>query len=188
MYLETSGALGDDFVSDSVWPRHWFVLQAAPQRELPLVTLLGAHGVRSHVPQFPLPKRARHGSVRSSRPRLVFPGYVFFKVPAGFKDWGAVLWQTGVRRVLRQDGAPALIDDAVIEHLQDRLEAGTLVPDRPAFREGQPVLIERGALAAVDAIFDKHLDAQSRVQVLVEMMGRHVKVQVDLDDLRQPAS
>ena len=149
--------------------------------------LLTARGLNPYVPQFPLPRRARPESVRSSRPRLVFPGYVFFKVPAGFTDWTAVLWGAGVRRILWQDGAPALIDDVFIEHLKNRLAAGTLVRDRPAFRAGQPVLIERGPLAAVDAIFDKHLDARSRVQVLVEMMGRRVRVQVDLGDLRQPA-
>jgi transcription antitermination factor NusG len=172
---------------DIAWPRNWFVLQAAPQRELPLVKLLKAHGLHSYVPQFPLPKRAKPESVRSSRPRLVFPGYVFFKVPAGFKDWADVLWAGGVRRILWQEGGPALIDDAVIDHLKDRLAAGKLVPVRPTLLAGQPVLIERGPLAAVDAIFDKHLDADSRVQVLVEMMGRRVRVQVDLRDLQQPA-
>jgi transcription antitermination factor NusG len=182
----TSGTVGVFWV-DIAWPRNWFVLQAAPQRELPLVKLLKAHGLQSYVPQFPLPKRAKPESVRSSRPRLVFPGYVFFKVPAGFKDWADVLWAGGVRRILWQEGGPALIDDAVIDHLKDRLAAGKLVPVRPTLLAGQPVLIERGPLAAVDAIFDKHLDADSRVQVLGEMMGRRVRVQVDLRDLQQPA-
>ena len=169
------------------WRSYWFVLQTGPQRELPLAKLLETRGLQAYVPQFPLPKRAKPGSVRSSRTRLVFPGYLFFKAPAGFRDWDAVQWAAGVRRILQQDGGPAVVNDAVVDHLKDRLAAGELALTKPEFRAGQPVLIERGALAAVDAIFDKYLDSQSRVRVLVEMMGRPVRVQVDLGDLRQAA-
>jgi transcription antitermination factor NusG len=163
------------------------VLQTAPQKELPLARLLEARGLRVCAPLFPLPKRARPDSIRSSRPRFVFPGYLFFKVPPTFKDWDAVQWTAGVRRILKHGEGPAAIDDAVINHLESRLAAGDLTASKPAFRPGQPVLIERGAMAAVDAIFDQYLDTYSRVRVLVEMMGRSVPVQVDLGDLQQAA-
>ena len=163
------------------------MLQTAPQREMQLAKQLEARGLRACVPQFPLPKRARADSIRSSRPRLVFPGYLFFKVPADFDDWDAVQWTAGVRRILRHAEGPAALDDAIIDHLQSRLATGELTGAKPAFRSGQAVLIERGAMAAVDAIFDSYLDTYSRVRVLVEMMGRSVPVQIDLGDLRQAA-
>jgi transcription antitermination factor NusG len=163
------------------------VLQTAPQKELPLTKLLEARGMRVCAPRFPLPKRARPDSIRSSRPRLVFPGYLFFKVPPGFRDWDVVQWTAGVRRILQHGEGPAAIDDSIITHLESRLAAGELTGSKPKFRSGQPVLIERGAMAAVDAIFDQYLDTYSRVRVLVEMMGRSVSVQVDLGDLRQAA-
>lgn len=163
------------------------MLQTAPQRELPLAKLLEARGLRARVPQFPLPKRARVDSIRSSRPRLVFPGYLFFKVPPAFRDWDAIKWADGVRRILQHGEGPAAIDDAIVDHLESRLAAGELTRSKPAFSSGQQVLIERGAMAAVDAIFDQYLDTYSRVRVLVEMMGRSVPVQVDLGDLRQAA-
>jgi transcription antitermination factor NusG len=46
-------------------------------------------------------------------------------------------------------------------------------------------VIERGPLAAVDAIFDCELDRKSRVQVLVQMMGRRLPVAIDVNDVRQ---
>jgi len=173
--------------SHNDWYSYWFVLQTAPQKELPLAKLLEASGMRVCAPRFPLPKRARPDSIRSSRPRLVFPGYLFFKVPSGFKDWDVVQWTAGVRRILQHEEGPAAIDDSIIDHLESRLAAGELTGSKPKFRSGQPVLIERGAMAAVDAIFDQYLDTYSRVRVLVEMMGRSVPVQVDLGDLRQAA-
>lgn len=169
------------------WRSDWFVLQTAPQKEIPLARLLQARGLRVCAPRFPLPRRARPDSIRSSRPRLVFPGYLFFKVPRGFTDWDAIQWTAGLRRILRNQEEPAAIDDAVIKHLEARLAAGQLTGSKPAFRSGQPVLIERGAMAAVDAIFDQYLDTYSRVRVLVHMMGRSVPVQIDLADLREAA-
>ena len=47
------------------------------------------------------------------------------------------------------------------------------------------MVIERGPLAAVDAIFDCELDRQSRIQVLVQMMGRRLPVAIDVKDVRQ---
>jgi transcription antitermination factor NusG len=173
--------------SNVEWRSDWFVLQTAPQKEMPLAKLLEARGLRVCAPRFPLPKRAHPDSIRSSRPRLVFPGYLFLKVQPGFSDWDSVQWTAGVRRILQHDKGPAAIDDSIINHLESRLATGELSRSKPAFRSGQPVLIERGAMAAVDAIFDQYLDTYSRVRVLVEMMGRSVPVQVDLGDLRQAA-
>jgi transcription antitermination factor NusG len=59
---------------------------------------------------------------------------------------------------------------------------------KPRFEQGDTVIIERGALAAVDAIFDRELDSASRVQILVNMMGRSLPVRIDVDDLSKAAS
>jgi hypothetical protein len=50
------------------------------------------------------------------------------------------------------------------------------------------VVVERGPLAEVDAIFDRALDSPARVQILVQMMGRELPVQIDPSYLRSLAS
>jgi transcription antitermination factor NusG len=108
------------------------------------------------------------------------------KVPIGFHRWQDVRWAPGVRRVLCEGEEPAVVRDAVMEHLQHRLaELKLLAPGRARFTPGQAVVIERGPLAAVDAIFDCELDRQSRVRVLVQMMGRRLPVVIDASDVRQ---
>ncbi len=165
-------------------PFMWHVLHTAPNCEPQVCKFLAAQGVEGYAPQFAPPPRTRRGSVRDQRHRWVFPCYVFFKVLNGFARWDVIRWAPGVRRLLHQDGTPALISDEVIDHIRGRLAQRSFGIVRPRFMPGQPVLIERGPLAAVDAIFDRELDAPSRVQVLVNLLGRQLQVEVDPAILR----
>ena len=160
----------------------WNVAHVHPNHEAQVAKFLALHGIDIYCPRFAAPAGTRPGSVREGRTRWVFPGYLFFKVPQGFARWDLVLWAPGVRRVLSDDGAPSPVSDAVVARLRTRLAqpAGR----RSAFRRGQPVVIERGPLAMVDAIFDRELSTSERVQVLVQLLGRPVTVVVDAAILR----
>jgi transcription antitermination factor NusG len=157
----------------------WYVLHAAPNAEPQVCKFLGLHDIEAYAPQFPAAPRTKPGSVRDRRRRWVFPGYVFIRTQDGFSNWDLVRWAPGVRRMLQQDGAPGTLDDQVIDHLRRRLAEGQLARSRPSFYKGQPVLIQSGPLRMVDAIFDRNLDASQRVQVLVQLLGRPLAVEVD---------
>jgi transcriptional antiterminator RfaH len=163
----------------------WNVVHTNPNHEAQVARFFALHEIEVYAPRLPAPPRTRPGSVRALRHRWVFPGYLFMKVPAGFFRWEVVHHAPGVRRVLTQDGAPSLVAEAVIERIRTRLSAPA--PRRPAFRSGQRLVIERGPLAMVDAIFDRELNSSERVQVLVHLLGRPMTVAVDAAILR-PAS
>lgn len=162
----------------------WNVAHVHPNHEAQVAKFLALHDIDIYCPRFAAPAGTRPGSVRDGRPRWVFPGYIFFKVPQGFARWELVLWAPGVRRVLSDDGAPSPVSDAVVARLRTRLAQPT---GRSPFRRGQRIVIERGPLAMVDAIFDRELNTSERVQVLVRLLGRPVTVVVDAAILR-PAS
>jgi transcription antitermination factor NusG len=157
----------------------WHVLHAAPNCEPQVCKFLGLHDIEGYAPQFPPAPRTKRGSVRDRKHRWVFPGYVFFKLPHGFTSWDLIRWAPGVRRMLHEDGAPALLGDDVIDHVRRRLSERELAPIRPALRKGQPIVIQSGPLRMVDAIFEKNLDASERVQVLVQLLGRPLTVELD---------
>jgi transcriptional antiterminator RfaH len=165
----------------------WHVLHTAPHGEHSLGKYLSFHGIVTYAPRFPNAAGTRPGSVRDRRPRWVFPGYVFIEPPGDFERWDAIRWAPGVRRLLQVDGAPAVVQESVIEHLRRRLSEGSLLPARPTFKPGDRVVIQSGPLAMVDAIFDRELDAPSRVQILVNLLGRPMKVRVDPAVLATPA-
>jgi transcription antitermination factor NusG len=181
-----NGRNGDVDRDPSRLAADWHVVQTAPRCELHVAHLLRLQGHLPDLPEFPRAPGTRGGSVRDRRSRLVFPGYLFLKVPVGFRHWEDVRWAPGVRRILLEGDKPAIVADEVMEHLRHRLADLKLqAPGRPRFVPGQPVVIERGPLAAVDAIFDCELDRRSRVQVLVQMMGRRLPVVIDVNDVRQ---
>ena len=157
----------------------WHVLHAAPNCEPQVCKYLGLHGIEGYAPQFPPPPRTKQGSVRDRRQRWVFPGYVFFKLEHGFAQWDLIRWAPGVRRMLQEDAAPATLADEVLDRLRLRLAERQLTPTRASLYKGQPVVIESGPLRMVDAIFEKNLDASQRVQVLVQLLGRPLTVEVD---------
>jgi transcription antitermination factor NusG len=162
----------------------WHVLHAAPHGEAQICRFLGVHNVEACSPEFPPPPRTRAGSVRDRRLRTVFPGYVFFRIPISFTNWDLIRWAPGVRRVLQEDGSAACLSDEIVDHLRSRLADRALRPARRSFRPGEPVVIQSGPLRMVDAIFEKELDAPSRVQILVQLLGRPLAVEVDPTILR----
>ena len=160
----------------------WHVVHTNPNAETQVAKFLGLHGIEAYAPQFAPSARTRPGSVRDLRRRPVFPGYLFLRVPDAFLRWDLVHWAPGVRRVLMDNGSPATLADAVVDRVRVRLyeEAGM----RLTLTRGQRVVIERGPLAMVDAIFDKALNTSERVQVLVHLLGRPMTVAVDAAILR----
>jgi transcription antitermination factor NusG len=157
----------------------WHVLHAAPNCEPQVCKYLGLHDIEGYAPQFPPPPRTKPGSVRDRKSRWVFPGYVFFRPEDGFSRWDLIRWAPGVRRMLDQDGAPATIGDSVIDHIRRRLAERELIPLRASLYKGQRVVIQSGPLRMVDAIFERNLDASQRVQVLVQLLGRPLAVELD---------
>jgi transcriptional antiterminator RfaH len=162
----------------------WRVLHVSPHLEAQVCKYLTAHALESYAPQFPPPPRTKPGSVRDRRLRWVFPGYAFLRPPDGFNEWDLIRWAPGVRRLLQQDGGPALLSDEIVDHIRRRLAERSLQMPAPRFKPGQPVVIQSGPLRMVDAIFERELDASSRVQILVHLLGRPLTVEVDPAILR----
>jgi transcription antitermination factor NusG len=81
------------------------------------------------------------------------------------------------------DGRPAVLDDEVIERVRLRLRTPAVRPTTP-LAPGQRVIIDRGPLRMVDAIFERTLDRGSRVQILIQLLGRPLTVEVDPNILR----
>lgn len=155
-----------------------------PNHEAQVAKFLGLHAIEVYAPQLTPPPRTRPGSVRDRRRRFFFPGYLFLRVPHQFHRWDLVHWAPGVRRVLSDNGSPSAVADAVVDRIRVRLLEETALRKRLTFTPGQPVVIERGPLAMVDAIFDKALNTSERVQVLVHLLGRPMTVAVDAAILR----
>jgi transcription antitermination factor NusG len=162
----------------------WCVVHTAANAEAQVCRLLTSQGLSSYAPEFRRVRRTQAGSVRDRRHHWIFPRYVFFRLSDGFAQWDVVRWAPGVIRVLQQGNGPALLEDAVMDHLRTRL--ADTEPRHPGrtFRPGQRVVVEDGPLVRVEALFDRCLTAHDRVVILVQLLGRLVPVEVDPGDIR----
>jgi len=79
---------------------------------------------------------------------------------------------------------PAQITNSLIGHLKERIAEVEVHHRSSGFEHGERVVIEDGPLAALDAVFDRALDAPARVQILVQLMHRTLPVQIDPAHLR----
>jgi len=54
-------------------------------------------------------------------------------------------------------------------------------------KPGERVRVKRGPFADVEAVFDCHLNSESRVAILLEILGRQTRVIVDGNDVERSA-
>ena len=134
----------------------------------------------------PLIESVRH--YRTRRVALIealFPGYLFVETATAMQpaDWYVVRWTPGVRSVLATEDGPTPVPNPVIDAIQERVRALGFVRPRPGFRPGESVRIRRGPCQGLEAVFDRPMSREGRVQVLLELLGQPRSVELDLIDL-----
>ena len=84
-----------------------------------------------------------------------------------------------MRKLIGFGDGPTPVPAAVVDHIRERLaelkERGV-----PKYKSGQRVVIKEGPLRELEAIFDRELAPSDRAVVLVEILGRLTKSEVDL--------
>jgi transcriptional antiterminator RfaH len=157
----------------------WHVMYTKPQKEALVNRQLEDRGVATF---FPFLQFAR-GYGRGIRLEPFFPHYLFFYADLESPAIHALRWLPGVRSVVYVDQQPASVPAPVIEELQRRLrplERRVLHKSEWLFAPGQPVVITGGPLAGLEAVFDKGLSGQARAQVLLQMVGRWTRTELDI--------
>ncbi len=160
----------------------WYVVEAKRHGEERARAHLSRKGILAFLPLIEVVRRYRIRRVRVLE--ALFPGYLFVRLdPADHREWNAVCWSPGVRRILSIADTPVPVPDEVIAVIQQRIRDLGFV--RPGFRfaAGSRVRILRGPLAGLEAVFARPLSRQGRVRVLVELLGGRRGVEVDELDL-----
>lgn len=155
----------------------WYVIQSKPNKENQVYTYLVSRDIEVFYPTYEI----KPVNPRSARIRPYFPRYMFVHVDLEAVGISALKWFPGAIGLVHFDGYAAPVPDAVIHQIKERIEqvraAGGPVFD--GLKQGDPVRITSGPLAGYEAIFDLRLSGSERVQVLLDMLGRLVRVKVD---------
>lgn len=156
----------------------WYVLHTKPKRETVVYNYLRSQGVEVFYPSV----KVKPVNPRASKIRPYFPRYLFVHADLGEVGISALQWVPNAIGLVQFDGIAAAVPDSIVITLKKRLEeikaAGGLALDGLA--QGDAVRITQGPLAGYDALFDMRLSGTERAQVLLEMLGRLVRVQVEV--------
>jgi transcription antitermination factor NusG len=157
----------------------WFALIAKPRHEKSASRILNNKGLESFLPLY---QARRQWTDRVQSVDLpLFPGYVFCRFE--YERRLAVLTTPGVNSIIGFDNTPAPVPDDEIARIQAIVASGLVSQPWPYTRVGEPIRIDRGALAGMEGILLREKDSL-RVVVTVEMLRRSVAVEIDRDMIR----
>ena len=95
-----------------------------------------------------------------------------------------MLCSPGVRQLVSFNGAPALIEDAVLAFLMQQATPEGVIIARSNFKPGQEVYISGCPFEGLAAIIQKPPDSKGRVKVLLKLLSRQVKAQVPVQFIK----
>ena len=153
---------------------HWYALYTKPHKEHQVKGLLHQQGIETYLPTV-LRKLRR----RDRRDRVVyFPCYLFARVDFEATPRSSISWMPGIRRIVGAGDEPAVVADEIVALVRHRLE-GVNDVDLDGLRQGDRLRITSGPLRDLEAVFDTPLSAAQRVHILLDVMGRMTRVEID---------
>ena len=155
----------------------WYAVYTRPHAETQALANLERQGYRGYLPR--CRTRITHARRRFVVLRPLFPRYLFVGLDRAAMRWRPILSTLGVAGLVRAGDEPAAIPEPIIEAIRQDEAAGAFdrLSPRPALRAGELVRLTVGAFA--DRIGRlAELDDRDRVVVLLDLLGRAVRVRV----------
>lgn len=156
----------------------WYLVYTKPRGELTARTNLERQGYDVYLPLVRQPRKRAGRRVSVVGP--MFPRYLFAHLDTEADNWAPIRSTLGVVSVVRFGQRPAAVPDRLVEELRRREDdEGVQVLPAERYEPGARVRITAGSLTGYDAIFLAKT-GRDRVQVLLEVLGRHTRTVVDL--------
>lgn len=156
----------------------WYVVQTQPNSEAKVVSHLARQDFEPYLPRYL--KRRRHARRVEDVMVPLFPRYLFVKVDRATQRWRAIHSTAGVSRLVCNGDEPASVAESVIAALKVRegSDGAVRLTLPPRFRPGEQVRIMDGVFSSCLGLYEGMTD-RDRVAVLLDMLGRKVRVLVD---------
>lgn len=162
--------------------KQWYVIHTQPRSEEIALKNLEAQGFEVFLPRYNRVRRhARKTEVILSP---LFPRYIFVALDVDAERWLTVNSTRGVAYIVRLQGRPTPVPEGIIDQLKNTRDAKEIVPLEclEIFKQGASVEILEGAFSGHKGIYEKMADDQ-RVQLLLNLLGRDVKISVSVHEV-----
>lgn len=163
----------------------WYAVHTHVHAEAKAAGHLARQGFAVYLPRYL--KRRRHARRMEQVQAPLFPRYLFVAPTPENMRWRAINSTVGVCYVISHGGEPTAVPLRVIDEIRRREDNYGFVALGSAmmFRRGDKVKILDGPMAEHIGIFEAATD-EDRVTVLLDLLGRQVRVKVPSAVLTRP--
>lgn len=155
----------------------WYAVHAHAHGENKAAAHLQRQGFETYLPRYL--KRRRHARRIETVAAPLFPRYLFVAIDIATQRWRAIQSTVGVVGLVRNGEALASVPAQVIAALKQREdERGFIqVSDKPRFAPGDKIRVVDGVFSDCLGMFEG--SDQDRVSILLDLLGRKVRVVID---------
>lgn len=158
---------------------NWYALRSKPRKEDTLWRQLLQMKMEVFYPRM----RVYPVNPRSRKIKPYFPGYMFVRTDLAETGLSTFQWMPHAAGLVCFGGEPSAVPEHLILELRRRI--GEVTQDGGelfhGLHQGDHVIIHSGPFNGYEALFDVRLPGSERVRVLLEFLGSHRLVPVELD-------
>ena len=160
--------------------KEWFILQFKPNSHHQAKKNLTRQGFETFLPLHDTTSRRLSRFINTSKP--LFPGYMFIRFDRAGSEWHKINNTYGVSRLITFNSDLKSIPTKFIDSLMKRYDSsGKLLP-MTKFKKGDRVKVLGGPFADFFATVEKY-EADQRIWILMDLMGRKTKITTPSDNL-----
>ncbi len=164
-------------IEDSLTSTAWYCARTKPKQEhVAAANVKKSLGLEVFLPRIRFKRTTRRGLVSVTEP--LFPCYVFVQTRIG-APLEEIRYTSGISSLVHFGQMVPTVPDFAIAELKKHFEAGEPVALENQMPPGSEVRIVNGAFAHLNGTVLRSLPAKSRVQVLLEILGRPTVVEID---------
>ena len=160
---------------------NWYVVHTQSQQEERASINLRNWGIETLTPKVRVNKYNQFTNKLTRVPKHMFPSYIFgrFRFNA---EYHRVRFTRGVHSVVTFTGAPAVVEDEIIDLIRSRIGPDGFVKtleELEKLEAGDQVIIKDGRFKDFCGVFDREIQDSERVRILLDTVSFQAHVVVD---------
>ena len=161
--------------------KEWFILQFKSNSHHQAAKNLTQQGFETFLPLHDSTSRKLSRFINTSKP--LFPGYMFITFDRAESTWHKINNTYGVSRLITFNSILKSIPTIFVDQLMKRYDlSGKLLPIQK-LKKGDQVTVLKGPFAKFIATVEEY-EADQRIWILMDLMGRKTKTQTPSDALK----